>query len=822
MIVRSKAFYLFLGFLILLTALALYNLSFQPALPFHLQKGNDGLSLDKTLNLNKISTTRIPVIIAVDGIKATSRYDIESIIDSRKIGDKVKVDFSNGTASEFYLIPHNDFWYVFLMGFLGFSFLVIAVIVWEKRRKNYEKFFTYAGLLLGFNLAMSRPGFYLPILPSFLLIISFYVSYSLALVAFLYFSFHFPAPTFPEKSTRIIKRLFLVLGLIFSFMLILLFSNKNFRLSHESISLYHSAYRLFRAYIFLILFVSLTNMLRNHKRKPNPVNRRKLQWVLWGIFWGTFPFIFLWDLPHIFNLHPFMPDWLVYSFMLIIPLSIAIAMLRYRLFDIEIVLSRSLIYSSIIIILIGVYAFSVGGLSLVIYNELTFQSPILSIFAAMIVGLIFNPLRSNVQSFVNKKFFRISFDRFMSLQAFTLVLENALDVEQVCHGLQKHFHMCIPLNQDRVLFRDDKKWRTFNPKDQPSDDLVQWLQKKELCQDERILVNIRKMEKIEKNLPLVLCDIPLPWIVAIPMGNNAVWFLGEKKSGMRFWKEDLDLAVQMAKTANQRWEKLNYILQKQKEVERIQAAKMESLRRLVAGVAHEINNPIGAISGSSDVSDRAIIKLRNILDKGHFVERQEKQLAMKALAALENSNKNNLVASERVAKIVTNLKKFARLDEAEYQMASINECIESAIGLNEAEVEGRISIKRDYGDLPEIYCSPSSMNQVFMALFKNSIEAIKETGEIVIRTFLKEDHIVIEIIDNGLGIPPENLRSIFDVGFTTKGVRVGVGLGLSICYIIIVAEHKGFIDISSELNKGTTVTITLPAEMDYEEDMGIS
>jgi signal transduction histidine kinase len=209
------------------------------------------------------------------------------------------------------------------------------------------------------------------------------------------------------------------------------------------------------------------------------------------------------------------------------------------------------------------------------------------------------------------------------------------------------------------------------------------------------------------------------------------------------------------------------------------------------------------------------------LDKGHLNEKLAKHLANKALTALEISNKNNLIASERITKIVANLKKFARLDEAKYQMADVNECIESASCLIAAEVENRITIRRDYGDLPEIYCSPSSLNQVFMALFKNSMEAIKDKGEIKIRTFLNEDDINIEIIDNGNGIPQENISVIFEVGFTTKGVKVGVGLGLSICYIIIVAEHKGNIDVSSELGKGTTVTITLPRHIDYE-NIGIA
>jgi signal transduction histidine kinase len=761
---QKKSFYLFLGAWILLTALALYNLSLQPGLPFTPQEGTDGISIGDTLTVNTKKTSYVPLIVDIDGIPAASLYDIEAIIDSKKIGEKVTINLSDNSALKYYLIPHNDFWFVFLMGILGFSFYIISVLVWEKRNKNYERYFSYSGLMLGFMLAMSWPGMYLPLLPSLLLIISFFLTYSLGLVAFLYFSFHFPTSTFSEKST---------------------------------------------------------NIIRNHIRKPNPVNRRKLQWILWGIFLGTFPFIFLWDIPHIFNLHPFVPEWITNLALLIIPISIAIAMLRYRLFDIEIVLSRSLIYSLIIIILVGVYVFSVGGLSLVVFNELSFQSPILSIFAALIIALIFNPLRSNVQNFVNKKFFRISYDRFMSLQTFTHDLENSSEAGQLLNELKRHFHRDIPLTHQRFLVHHNKEWQIFNPIEEPCDDLLQWLQKEDLYQDEQILINIRKLEKIENNLSIVTADIPLPWIVMITIGNYASWFLREKSSGMRFWKEDLDLATQMAKATHQRWEKLDYIFQKQKEVERIQAAKMESLRRLVAGVAHEINTPIGAISSSSDVSNRAIFKLKDILDKGHFDEKLAKHLANKALTALENSNKNNLIASERIAKIVANLKKFARLDEAKYQMADVNECIESASCLIAAEVENRITIRRDYGDLPEIYCSPSSLNQVFMALFKNSMEAIKDKGEIKIRTFLNEDDINIEIIDNGNGIPQENISVIFEVGFTTKGVKVGVGLGLSICYIIIVAEHKGNIDVSSELGKGTTVTITLPRHIDYE-NIGIA
>ena len=248
-------------------------------------------------------------------------------------------------------------------------------------------------------------------------------------------------------------------------------------------------------------------------------------------------------------------------------------------------------------------------------------------------------------------------------------------------------------------------------------------------------------------------------------------------------------------------------LRESEDAKRIQAAKMESLRQLIAGVAHEMNNPVGVISSNNDISSRAIGKIREILVQDYPQEQR-----LKALDVLENMNQTSQIASERIAEIVSNLRSFVRLDEAEWQIADVHEGMDNAIALMEMEPEfkSRIKVTKDYGDIPKIYCSPSSLNQVFRSMLRNASEAIKESGEVQIRTFVREEHIKIEISDTGKGIPTENLDRIFDPGFTTKGVRVGVGLGLSICYQIIVDEHKGHIDVSSELEKGTTFTITLP------------
>jgi len=258
------------------------------------------------------------------------------------------------------------------------------------------------------------------------------------------------------------------------------------------------------------------------------------------------------------------------------------------------------------------------------------------------------------------------------------------------------------------------------------------------------------------------------------------------------------------KIANQYQEKLRL----QQEAERIQTGKMESLRQLVAGMAHEINNPIGAISSNNDVYVRAISKIRDMFAANVIAADNDK--LSKTITMLEDLTASNRIASEKIAKIVANLRSFVRLDEAEWQTADIHECLESVITLIEPELMGKILIKKEYGNIPQIYCSPRNLNQVFLSTLRNARDAIEEQGEIIIRTFAEGGNIKVEIIDNGRGIAKENLDKIFDPGFTTKGVKVGVGLGLSICYQIIVEEHRGHIDVVSELGKGSSFIITLP------------
>jgi signal transduction histidine kinase len=242
----------------------------------------------------------------------------------------------------------------------------------------------------------------------------------------------------------------------------------------------------------------------------------------------------------------------------------------------------------------------------------------------------------------------------------------------------------------------------------------------------------------------------------------------------------------------------------------IMQEKMASLGNLVAGVAHEVNSPIGAVYSAADVSRRCVEKISMILSTSRTMEElNSSEQLQKSLKILADNNKVTTAASERIANIVRSLKTFARLDEADYQEADILEGLDSTLILLEHEIKDRIVVIKNFGDIPKISCYPNQLNQVFMNLLMNAVQAIDGEGRITIKTDLEEGKVTVEISDTGRGIPPQNMAKIFDPGFTTKGVGVGTGLGLSISHNII-KKHNGDIKVESEKGKGSSFTILLP------------
>lgn len=240
------------------------------------------------------------------------------------------------------------------------------------------------------------------------------------------------------------------------------------------------------------------------------------------------------------------------------------------------------------------------------------------------------------------------------------------------------------------------------------------------------------------------------------------------------------------------------------------AEKMAALGQLLAGVAHEINTPLGALKSNNDLAIRTRTKIKEILtgpDMPSEVREHPKLLQM--IIALEGLDGVNETALDRIVGIVNSLRTFARKDTDELVDVDIHEGIDSTLTLVHHKLKNRIAVHKDFGDLPLITCHPNQLNQVTLNILVNAAQAIEGEGDIYIKTEHRGGKVIIEVRDTGTGISAENLPRIFEPGFTTKGAGVGTGLGLSIVRTI-VEEHHGKIEIESEVGKGTTIRVILP------------
>lgn len=245
----------------------------------------------------------------------------------------------------------------------------------------------------------------------------------------------------------------------------------------------------------------------------------------------------------------------------------------------------------------------------------------------------------------------------------------------------------------------------------------------------------------------------------------------------------------------------------------VQSEKMASMGMLVAGVAHEINTPMGSINSMHDTLMRATNKLSTILSDAYNEDDSKYGKIQAILKIIDDANRVIQDGTGRVTTIVRRLRSFARLDEAEMDKYDLHEGLEDTLTLIHHEIKHHINVDRRYGEIPRIYCSLSQLNQVFLNLLINAKQAIQGKGEITITTSLRRDQVILEFEDTGTGIAKENLAKIFDPGYTTKGVGVGTGLGLSICYQII-HDHHGEIKVESEVGVGTKFTVILPTNLD--------
>lgn len=267
-----------------------------------------------------------------------------------------------------------------------------------------------------------------------------------------------------------------------------------------------------------------------------------------------------------------------------------------------------------------------------------------------------------------------------------------------------------------------------------------------------------------------------------------------------------------------------------------QTDKLASIGQLAAGIAHEINNPVGYVTSNLNSLEEYLADIRKLIELDQtLIQRLDAttlpenlaEMAEKALEYARNIDidflqkdmdeliKDCIDGLERIKKIVIDLKDFAHPGKKDIESVDINACIETTLNVAANELKYKTTVHKDLQAVPLINGIPQQLNQVFLNILVNAAQAIEEKGDIRIKTRQENNNVFISISDTGCGIAPEHISKIFDPFFTTKEVGKGTGLGMNIAYNII-QQHGGGISVKSEKGKGTTFTVTLPVPEDTE------
>ena len=525
----------------------------------------------------------------------------------------------------------------------------------------------------------------------------------------------------------------------------------------------------------------------------------------------------------------------------VFPLAVAYGIVRRQLFEIRVVAKSSATYGAATLAITGIYAFLITFADAAVSRfNMNARSPLFSVGFLFFAILAFNPLRDRMQALVDRLFDRDHSLYRRAVREISEAMVSMLSTKEVVDRILVALTETMGVERAMVMLQEEGGQRLASAASRGEWDedalAIQIALEHPICR--RLLTRRDALARDdfddEPDLEVreacrdVFDQVEVELLVPILFGAEllGVVAVGRKLSGESLSTDDVQLlrtlanqssiAIENAKAFDEIAD-LNATLEArvdertrelhQAQAQLVHGEKMRSLGQLVAGVAHELNNPIGFVHANLQLLSEYVPKLAVALRGG--------QDTVKIETAIEKLLARSREGTERVTQIVADLRTFSRMEQATLAEVDLNREIDRAITLMEPRLKDGIDVDRDYGELPLVRCYAGQLNQVFTNLLMNSCDALEGKGRIRIRTRARQgvpgqpDGVRIEFHDDGPGISPEVQARIFEPFFTTKPVGQGTGLGLSISYGI-VERHGGRMLVGSAPGAGTTFVVELP------------
>jgi signal transduction histidine kinase len=536
------------------------------------------------------------------------------------------------------------------------------------------------------------------------------------------------------------------------------------------------------------------------------------------------------------------PWWLMLLFLLVFPLAVGYGIVRKQLFDIRMVAKSSVAYGASSIAITGLFALLIVFANTVVSRfNVDASSAWFQVAFLFVAILAFNPLRERLQEVVDRIFDRDRAGYRRAVREISEAMVSMLSIKEIVDrilvavtdtmGVERA--IVLLLSEEERRLRQEASRGEWDPDALALELPVEhpickhlWMRREELS---RLDFDDEPDPEVRDACRDVFDTLEVELLVPILFGVDLLGVIGvgRKLSGDRLGVDDRQLlrtlanqssiAIENAKafdeiaklneTLEARVEERTHELQKTQE-QLLQSEKMRSLGQLVAGVAHEINNPIGFVHANLQLLQEYMERWLRARERG-----EDAQTLQEAIAKLLARSREG---TERVKKIVQDLRTFSRMDSAEVSEADLHEEIERTLTLMEPRFKDGVNVVRDFdAGLPRVRCLAGQLNQVFMNLLMNSCDALEGRGTIRLRSRRTKGGVRLEFSDDGPGIPAEVQSRIFEPFFTTKPVGQGTGLGLSLSHGII-ERHGGRMLVSSTPGEGATFIIELPLQPSLE------
>lgn len=624
-------------------------------------------------------------------------------------------------------------------------------------------------------------------------------------------SFFFFTLTFPRRSTHwIVRYPFLVVVFVLGFggVLVALHLRALDVRSREAMGLFQQFFDLFHLLLLLLIGGGLYNIARSLLRATTGEERAKIYWILWGLTIGASPFLFLHILPQLTLSRYLIPEEYTTIFFTAVPFAFAVSFLKYRLFDVEVLISRSIVYPVISLFLGGSFLLVVLLFTSIVGGEIVFGEYLLVAGITLLAASLLNPVRKKLQHVVEETLFAARTNFQTAVSRIGAELRSSLSRDQLFHTLIDLLYGMIPCESIAALETGEETFlvRSTRGVEQHGDlPLLPTVEKALLAQ--KFLAREGSVTNSSSPPDPAVADwFQLHgWSICIPFISDSGRILGavvvkQRSPHEPYEEHEIHLLQTAAELTSEILDRL--LAQEALIITREEHQRLEELSTLksyfISSVSHELRMPLTSIRMFAET----------LRSSKHLTPRKKKEY----LEIIEGE-------SERLSRLIGNVLDFAKIErglkEYHFRMIDLSDCVRAAaraMAYQVAQHGGTLKV-RIPRSLPHLHADPDALEEALLNLLSNALKYSGKRKEILLTVARARNGVTLTVSDKGLGIPDHELPSIFEKFYRVRDERTrqvgGTGLGLALVKHIVEA-HRGSISVKSIVGKGTTFTITLP------------